>query len=181
MNDIDIGKKIAKYRKAKGFSSKELANLSGITPSMLSQIERGLANPSIHTLKILAKNLNIPTFMFFLEDTETSNLIIKPNERKKMIVDNLSYELLTPDFNGEMATVIMNVPPNSSSSEKLMEHPSEEIAYILQGKIKVYLNEDEYILETGDSVKIPTNLRHMWENPFKENAIVLFSVTPPIF
>ncbi|KIL14447.1 cupin domain-containing protein [Bacillus safensis] len=181
MNDIDIGKKIAKYRKAKGFSSKELANLSGITPSMLSQIERGLANPSIQTLKILAKNLNIPTFMFFLEDTETSNLIIKPNERKKMIVDNLSYELLTPDLNGEMATVIMNVPPNSASSEKLMEHHSEEIAYILQGKIKVYLNEDEYILETGDSVKIPTNLRHKWENPFKENAIVLFSVTPPIF
>ncbi|MCY8830199.1 helix-turn-helix domain-containing protein, partial [Bacillus atrophaeus] len=53
MDNIDIGKKIAKYRKAKGFSSKELANLSEITPSMLSQIERGLANPSIQTLKIL--------------------------------------------------------------------------------------------------------------------------------
>ncbi|MCY9198969.1 helix-turn-helix domain-containing protein, partial [Bacillus atrophaeus] len=83
MDNIDIGKKIANYRKAKGFSSKELANLSEITPSMLSQIERGLANPSIQTLKILAKNLNIPTFMFFVEDTETSNLVVKPIKRKK--------------------------------------------------------------------------------------------------
>ncbi|MCY8504892.1 helix-turn-helix domain-containing protein [Bacillus atrophaeus] len=181
MDNIDIGKKIANYRKAKGFSSKELANLSEITPSMLSQIERGLANPSIQTLKILAKNLNIPTFMFFVEDTETSNLVVKPNQRKKMIINNLSYELLSPDFKGNLATVIMNVPPNSASSEKLLEHKSEEIAYILQGKIKVYLNEDEYTLEAGDSVKIPTSFRHMWENPFDQVAVVLFSVTPPIF
>ncbi|MEI2393383.1 helix-turn-helix transcriptional regulator, partial [Priestia megaterium] len=58
---------------------------------MLSQIERGLANPSIQTLKVLAKNLDIPTFMFFLEETNTSDLVVREDQRKKMIVDNLSY------------------------------------------------------------------------------------------
>ncbi|MFS0906226.1 cupin domain-containing protein [Priestia aryabhattai] len=181
MENIDIGKKIAKYRQAKRLSSKELANLAEITPSMLSQIERGLANPSIQTLKVLAKNLDIPTFMFFLEETNTSDLVVRADQRKKMIVDNLSYELLSPDFKGNLATVIMNVPPNTTSSEKLLAHEGEEIALILEGKIKIYLNEEEYILDKGDSVKIPTNLRHKWENTFNQNAVVLFSVTPPIF
>ena len=46
MNDINVGEKIAEYRKAKGLSSRELATLVNITPSMLSQIEKGSANKS---------------------------------------------------------------------------------------------------------------------------------------
>ncbi|MFE4705450.1 helix-turn-helix domain-containing protein [Peribacillus simplex] len=181
MENIDIGKKVEKYRKAKGLSSRELANLAEITPSMLSQIERGLANPSIQTLKILAKTLNVPTFSFFLEETITEDLIVRSSKRKKMIIDNLSYELLSPDFTGNLATAIMKVPPNISSSESPIEHRGEEVAFILEGKIKLYLGEEEYILESGDSVKIPANFKHKWENIFSQNAAVLFSVTPPAF
>lgn len=65
MENIDIGKKVEKYRKMKDLTNRELAALAGITPSMLSQIERGLANPSIQTLKVLAKTLDVPTFSFF--------------------------------------------------------------------------------------------------------------------
>ncbi|SNS90631.1 transcriptional regulator, XRE family with cupin sensor [Bacillus sp. OK838] len=181
MENIDIGKKVEKYRKAKGLSSRELAKLAEITPSMLSQIERGLANPSIQTLKVLAKTLNVPTFSFLLEEINTEDLIVRSGKRKKMIIDNLSYELLSPDFTGNLATAIMKVPSNISSSENLLEHKGEEVAFILEGKIKLYLGEEEFLLEAGDSVKIPANLKHKWENNFSQNAIVLFSVTPPAF
>ncbi|WP_088071226.1 helix-turn-helix domain-containing protein [Gottfriedia luciferensis] len=181
MENIDIGKQVEKARKAKGLSSRELAKLADITPSMLSQIERGLANPSIQTLKVLAKTLNVPTFSFFLEQTITKDLIVRSSNRKKMIIDNLSYELLSPDFTGNLATAIMKVPSNVSSSEKLLEHKGEEVAYIMEGKIKLYLDTEEYILEAGDSVKIPANLKHKWENIFNQEAVVLFSVTPPAF
>jgi len=181
MENIDIGKKVEKFRKAKGLSSRELAKLAEITPSMLSQIERGLANPSIQTLKVLAKTLNVPTFSFLLEEIVTEDLIVRSNKRKKIIIDNLTYELLSPDFTGNLATALMKVPSNTSSSENPLEHRGEEVAYILEGKIKLYLDEDEYVLEAGDSVKIPANLKHKWENNFVENAVVLFSVTPPAF
>lgn len=45
----------------------------------------------------------------------------------------------------------------------------------------MYLDEEEYLLEAGDSVKIPANLKHKWENNFSQNAVILFSVTPPAF
>ncbi|TDL82835.1 helix-turn-helix domain-containing protein [Peribacillus frigoritolerans] len=181
MENIDIGKKIERYRTAKGYSSRELAKMAEITPSMLSQIERGLANPSIQTLKVLAKALDVPTFSLLLEETNTEELVVKSKNRKKMVVENLSYELLSPDFTGTLATAILTVPPNTSSSDKLLEHKGEEVAFILEGKIKVFLNEEEYILETGDSVKIPSHMKHKWENNFDENAVILFSVTPPAF
>lgn len=181
MENIDIGKKVEKYRKAKGWSSRELAKIAEITPSMLSQIERGLANPSIQTLKVLAKALDVPTFSFLLEESNTEDLVVRSNERKKMVVENLTYELLSPDFTGTLATAIMNVPPNTTSSEKLLEHKGEEVAFILEGKIKLFLDDEEYILQSGDSVKIPALMKHKWENNFNENAAILFSVTPPSF
>lgn len=83
MENIDIGKKIEQQRKEKGLTSKELAKMADITPSMLSQIERGSANPSIQTLKVLAKALDVPTFSFLLEDTNTDDLIVRSHKRKK--------------------------------------------------------------------------------------------------
>ena len=67
MENIDIGKKLKNKEKKKGLTSKELAKMADITPSMLSQIERGSANPSIQTLKVLAKALDVPTFSFYLK------------------------------------------------------------------------------------------------------------------
>lgn len=181
MENIDIGKKVEKYRKAKGLSNRELAKIAEVTPSMLSQIERGLANPSIQTLKALAKALDVPTFSFLLEETNTEDLVVRSNNRKKMVVENITYELVSPDFTGTLATALMNIPPHTSSSEKLMEHKGEEVAFVLEGKIKVFLDDEEYILVTGDSVKIPAYMKHKWENNFNKNAVILFSVTPPAF
>ncbi|USY53430.1 cupin domain-containing protein [Bacillus sp. 1780r2a1] len=181
MEDINIGKKIEKSRKEKGMTSRELAKLAAITPSMLSQIERGIANPSIQTLKVLAMVLGVPTFSFLLEDTNTKDLVVRSKERKKMCIDNLSYELLSPGFTGTLATAIMIVPPQQKSSEKLLDHKGEEVAFVLQGKIMLYLEGERYVLEEGDSVKIPPYMKHKWENDFNEDAKILFSVTPSIF
>ena len=52
---------------------------------------------------------------------------------------------------------------------------------MLEGKVKVYLNDEAYVLEAGDSVKIPAQMKHKWENDFQQPASILFSVTPPAF
>lgn len=181
MENINIGKKVETYRKSQGLSIRELANRADITPSMLSQIERGLANPSIQTLKILAKTLQVPTFSFLLEEVRTEELVVRSQHRKKMIMDDVSYELVSPDISGKMATAIMHLLPDSSSSEKLLDHQGEEVAFVIEGKIRISLEGEEYTLETGDSVKIPSYMKHRWINDFSEKAAILFSVTPPSF
>lgn len=83
MNNINVGQKIMAFRKAAGLTSKRLAELADITPSMLSQIEKGITNPSLQTLKLISVALNIPLFNFFLEDTNTEELVVRANQRKK--------------------------------------------------------------------------------------------------
>ncbi|MED2040859.1 helix-turn-helix transcriptional regulator, partial [Bacillus wiedmannii] len=84
MNNINVGQKIMAFRKAAGLTSKRLAELADITPSMLSQIEKGIPNPSLQTLKLISVALNIPLFNFFLEDTNTEELVVRANQRKKI-------------------------------------------------------------------------------------------------
>jgi quercetin dioxygenase-like cupin family protein len=75
----------------------------------------------------------------------------------------------------------MKFPPESTSSEKPLEHKGEEVAFVLAGQIRINLEGEEYVLETGDSVKIPSHMKHRWINDYSKEAIILFSVTPPSF
>ncbi|QCR31176.1 helix-turn-helix domain-containing protein [Lysinibacillus sp. SGAir0095] len=181
MSQSFIGLKVEQYRKNAGLSLRELAKQADITPSMLSQIEKGHSNSSIQTLKSLAKVLDVPVFTFLMDELDTRELVVRKEERKQIIIDGLEYELVSPDFTSQIATAIMHLKPGKSSSETPMSHKGEEVAYVVKGPIQLSLLGDEYTLMTGDSVKIPAQALHMWSNPADEQVSILFSVTPPSF
>ncbi|KLA31089.1 helix-turn-helix domain-containing protein [Bacillus cereus] len=184
MNNINVGQKIMAFRKSAGLTSKRLAELADITPSMLSQIEKGITNPSLQTLKLISVALNIPLFNFFLEDANTEELVVRANQRKKITFPesgNVSYELLSPNLDGSLELALMNLLPQTSSSMEPVAHKGEEIAFIMEGQVKLYLNEEILLLNTGDSVKIPPYAKHKWENTSLNKITVIFGVTPPSF
>jgi len=184
MDDINIGEKISEYRKIKNLSIRDLAKLTDVTPSLLSQIERGLANPSLNTLKTIGKALEVPLFTFFTTSANTKELVVKADKRKKMILpgrENILYELLSPDLSGSIEFALMELVPNSDSADELLEHEGEEVAFVQEGKVKLYLDDNSIVLDTGDSVRIPRGVRHKWENPHDTNARVIFAITPPSF
>lgn len=184
MNDENIGRKILEHRKNKQLNLRELAKLTGVTPSLLSQIERGLANPSLHTLKAIADALEIPLFSLFATSTRSKEFVVKADKRKKMILperENIIYELLSPDLNGAIEFALMTLAHNMNTSEELIEHEGEEVAYVIEGKANLYFEDNIMTLETGDSVRIPRGTRHKWENPYDLDATVIFAVTPPSF
>lgn len=86
MSEVDISKNITEYRKRKGMTIKEVANLIGATPSLLSQIEKGTANPSINTLKQISKVLDVPLYNFFINDDSNEELVVRKNNRKKIML-----------------------------------------------------------------------------------------------
>jgi len=133
--------------------------ITGVTSSLLSQIERGLANPSLNTLNTIAKVLEVPLFSFFTTSVTTKELVVKADKRKKMILperENILYELLSPDLSGSIELALMQLTPSSDSSEELLEHDGEEVAFVLEGKVNL-------LLDNSDDVK------------------VIFAITPPSF
>lgn len=184
MNEVDISKNISEYRKRKGLTIKELANLTGVTSSLLSQIEKGSANPSINTLKQISNALDIPLFNFFINDVPTESLVVRKDSRKKIIFaedDSFTYELLTPNSKGEIEFMLMKIPSKESSSKELFSHKGEEVAYVIKGSVCLYLMDTVIELNCGDSVKIPPHSNHKWENKSDFDCEVIFALTPPSF
>ncbi|MEC3465182.1 cupin domain-containing protein, partial [Bacillus thuringiensis] len=60
-------------------------------------------------------------------------------------------------------------------------HKGEEIAFVMEGQVKLYLNDEVLLLNPGDSVKIPPYVKHKWENTSLHKVTVIFGVTPPSF
>lgn len=184
MVEVDISKNITTYRKMKDLTIKELATLTGVTPSLLSQIEKGTANPSINTLKQISYALDIPIFNFFINDDTNEELVVRSNNRRKLQLsedDNSVYELLTPNSKGIIEFSMMRIPPHKSSSKELSSHKGEEVAYLAEGSVNLYIMNSVIELNCGDSVKIPPHTNHKWENISEDYCEVIFAITPPTF
>jgi transcriptional regulator with XRE-family HTH domain len=182
-DSVELGQRIAAARTSKNLNLRQLAERINVTPSLLSQIERGLANPSLNTLRMIAVSLDIPLFSLFTEPTNHNKLITRTNNRKKIIFPNSNWEytLLSPDLSGAIEMVLMTIPPQSRSSEIPLSHKGEEIAYVLSGTVTLYLEDSMETLEKGDSIKILPGMRHMWKNDTASNVEVIFAITPPDF
>ncbi len=91
----------------------------------------------------------------------------------------MSYYL--PNLDGALELALMNLLPQTASSMEPVAHKGEEIAFIMEGQVKLYLNDEVLLLNTGDSVKIPPYAKHKWENTSLNKVTVIFGVTPPSF
>ena len=183
MQNIDIGAKVQEFRTMRKLSLRQLSEMVQLTPSMLSQIENNLVNPSINTLKEIAKVLEVPMFRFFQDATEPSEMIVRKGENKKIgnPKEDVVYKLLTPNTSGDIEFCLMEIPSNSSTSVEKHEHNGEEVAYIVEGKVEIYVGNKIESLEKGDSIRIPAHVAHKWVNGTDLEVQVIFAITPPCF
>lgn len=182
--EINVGNIIKNIRIKKGIMLKEVASKCGISSSMLSQIEKGNANPSLNTIREIANTLDVPLFKFFLElEKEDNGIVILKKENRKIITSkNVTYELLSPDVPTAIECMKMILTKKGSESSITPKaHKGEEIAVLLRGKVKITIEDQSCIMEQGDSVHIPSLKPHKWTNIGNEEAVVIFAVTPPEF
>lgn len=182
--EINVGNIIKNIRISKGIMLKEVAEKCGISSSMLSQIEKGTANPSLNTIREIAHVLDVPLFKFFMEpDKEENNIsILKKENRKIMGSKNITYELLSPDVDTALEYMKMVLKKNGSeTSVEPKAHKGEEIAVLLRGKVKITIENQSAVMEQGDSVHIPALKPHKWTNLGENEAVIMFAVTPPEF
>ncbi|WP_235439937.1 helix-turn-helix domain-containing protein [Paenibacillus sp. DMB20] len=101
MDNLELGQTIAKLRKNKNYTIKQLSEITNVTSSMLSQIERGLSSPSLNTLRVIADALDVPLFSLFTEFVPTKDLITRANSRKKNhipIIEQLGIFIIVSGF-----------------------------------------------------------------------------------
>ncbi len=185
MNTYQLGQTIMNYRKAAQMTIRDFSEYSGISTSLISQIERNQANPTLSVLELISKALNVPLYTLFINDIDTDTLISRKKDRKKIYrkdANHIVYDVLTPDFmKAHIQVLMMDINGNSNTTESHYVHvEKEELAVVMNGNIDVQLSGKIYSLSEGDVVRIPSNVKHKFINKCKETARVLFILTPSL-
>lgn len=184
MKDIKIGKKIVEYRRLKGITIRNFADLTGLSTSLISQLERDMGNPSLSALQSIASALNIPLFALFMGQIDNASLILRKRDRKKIYDPDhkhVLYDILTPSpLKSNLEIITMNLKSKSETFGGFSQHEGEEIAYILDGEVYIIYEDEEFLLHEGDTARILPTQRHRFRNDSNKDVNVLFVRSNPI-
>jgi len=179
-----VGNKVRSMRKEKGMTLAQLSEITGLSPAIVSQIERGLANPSFTTLAQLAHGLDIPVGKFFIGQEGSRSPVVRKADRRNLkgvtekSVGEAVYELLTPDLNGALEAQWIVTPPGHDTSATPFRHRGEEFGFIVSGRKDVFLDGECYSLEEGDSITFSSDTPHWYKNSYEEVCVAIWVNAP---
>lgn len=164
MDEKDIVKKIRRLRKQKGLTLKEVAERTGFTKSYLSMVESGKKSPPIATLSKIARALEVDIAAFFEEKNPEDKLtIVRKGERKVVVRDGSSfgyiYESIAPAKRLKMMEPFIITHPVGIEGG-WVDHEGEEFMFVLEGSVRFFYGDKEYILKEGDCVYFDSSIIH---------------------
>ncbi len=176
-----VGKRIREKRLELKMSLRTLADKAGFTASFLSQMERGLVDPSLKSLRKIAEALGV-SLLYFLEDSNKEPLIRKEQHPRLYIKsDNVAYEVLTPNVKRKMDMLVVKLDPSDKNVAYPLGRPTEECILVLEGEILVQLGETEFHLTAGDSIYFEGKRLKKLVALGKETATFVSAITPAVF
>ncbi len=171
---VAIGKKIRDLRNQKKLTLAELADKIKVSPSLISQLERGGINPSISLLKSVSDVFEIP-LSFLLEEEETlikqPSPVVTSKQRKVIIWEGgIRFALLSRTLDLGCEFICNEWPPGSSTGKEKYVHDGVESGIILEGEMEVELGDQVYRLKPGDSITLRSDVPHRLSNRGKKMA-----------
>lgn len=176
-----LGARLKAQRVGK-FTVEELAGRSGVSPGLISQIERGIGNPSFATLLRLASSLDLPLGSMFNDPTEKSDdMLVRRADRRRIEIPSqgIIQEQLVPASETRLGVVSMTIPRNFDGSTTPHHHTGVETVILQTGQLTATVNGREFALEVGDSLTYDSSLPHWWSNDTDSAAVMLAISTPP--
>jgi transcriptional regulator with XRE-family HTH domain len=200
-----LGEKIKAIRLQRNLKIIDVSRKTGLSSSMISQVERSLISPSIDTLKKIGEAINIPvSFLFEDYDDEIKNeeiisketsetesasnivsersVVVRLHQRKVLSPGpGVTFYLLNPDLSGPIEFIYNIYEPGTGTGNEQYSHPGHECGLILEGELHVSIGDKEYILKKGDSITFSCETPHSKSNRGSVPCICIWANTPPYF
>lgn len=181
-----MGERLREARQARRLSLRVLADRLGVSPSLISQIETGRANPSVSTLYAIAAELDVSLDELLFNDrrqpetaagaiaaggstaTPSGTMIpTAPVQRaatrhRIRLNSGVLWERLTTLSEPGIEFLRVTYEPGGASSppDAFQRHPGHEWGYVMSGRLQVRIGFDEYVLEPGDAISINSAIPH---------------------
>ena len=178
-----LGARIRFLRQAKQFTLRDLAGRADVTESFLSQAERGLASPSISSLRRIAVGLG-ETIGSLFEGEILPGVLVRRGARRVIDYPGLRArdEFITPSLEGKLQVILSVIEPGGGTGDEPYAHESdEECVLVLEGILDLVIGDTLYRLEEGDSLIHSSRVPHSNRNNSDRTTRVLFILTPPSY
>ena len=180
---MDIGKKIKQLRDARKLNVKQLAQLVECTPSLISQLERGKTDPSISTLKKIARALDVNIVDFFMDSLVNGDVVTREADRVDIQLNRWEAKIqsLVRNVTNKKMQPFYTVIKPGGGSHGLYSHEGEEFGFVAAGTLDLMLNDRIYTVGTNESFYFSSQIPHNWGNNGTEDVVVIWVITPPTF
>jgi XRE family transcriptional regulator, regulator of sulfur utilization len=179
-----VGSRVRALRDGMGLSLRDLAERSGVSAQMLSQVERGETSPTLAVAGRIASGLELSLSQLLRLDEGDSVSVVRRGERLRPAqkAPGHSFEVLTPPLPGQRAEVSEHrLAPGAATGgpgDPPMHEPgSRETAVVLSGELRLVCDGACHDLGAGDAVTFDADLPHHFENPGQADAEFLAIVS----
>lgn len=164
---VRLGAQIRKERQARGFTLDELAERSGVSKSMLSEVERGTKTPTVLVLDKLATALHTSIARLLDEPVANRTVVLRSTEHR-VVADPAGWErrILSPVLPGvEFEFMRTRLGPGVDAGEFSPHgHGSREYVAVEAGVLQLTIEGVVHRLDGGDSIYYPGDQRHGFAN-----------------
>jgi transcriptional regulator with XRE-family HTH domain len=179
-----IGPKLRELRLQQRLSMQQLAERADVSAAAIHKIERSGMVPTITTLLKLAGALDRPVSYFVEEDAEESGPVVftPAGARNSVYTSHRGIDLSGisgPYGRFFVAGAIATVEAGADSGPNPMEHPGEELVFVLDGTLEFTVEEQPFRLAKGDAIHFRTDRRHQWRNPGAKDAKAVWMALRP--
>jgi transcriptional regulator with XRE-family HTH domain len=176
-----LGDRLRELRLRHGMTLRELGVAADVSPGLLSQLENGVTDPSLATLRRLASVFHAEVATLFSEPNAPLVHLSRPGERMHLTAPSgqISYERITPG-RGDLEVLRAEMQPGDVSAPVRRGHESTECVVVLQGSVVAEVGDERHVLAAGEALTFDSRLAHRYCNESDQAAVMLLSITPPV-
>lgn len=170
---INVGRKIQTYRRDSGQTIRDLAEKTGLSTAIISQLERNIGNPSLSVLTAIAGVMGMKVSELVAEEPDFDALILRKTKRLQTYNPDdkyIFYNLLTPgSMNADITLTLVHCEPYAETyGGEFHAHVNEEVVYVLSGSVTIVFEAAQFEISEGDTVRVPPNYKHRYINSSSE-------------
>ena len=187
----EVGQRIRDLRQERGWTLKNLAARTGLSTSFLSQVERGLSSVSIGSLATICHSIGVELSEFFhsidrkvetvLSDPQRTEVVRVADQPSINLSDaTIRYQFLSREFPGrELEVLIAEITPGYHYPPS--PHEGEEFGYVLEGNLRLTVEDEVHHLGPGDSYHLNASTSHGFEAEGDADVKLLWVQVPSFF
>lgn len=178
--ETNIGSRIKALRRRRNMTLAAVAEAAGLSPSYLSQVERGRSTPSLSTLSNIATALGVNLRELFEPETQQIHVTQTSycSHARQASAPVATLHLSHPAGRWKLEVEQITLQPGAPCLE-FAPHPGEAFGFVLKGVLQVVMEEEQYDLEAGDSIHFETNRPYRLACAGETPCTALWCSSPP--